>query len=68
MYKYAIEAKARFLKQFGISNTEKVIQYFTERMEGVSKSNAEIRLDVLAKGIMNGYFNGDKTFVKAKEE
>ena len=68
MYKTIIKAKARFLKQFGISDTEKVIRYFTENMEGVTKKNAEIRLDNLSKTIMKNYFNGDITFVRQKGE
>ena len=68
MYKTIIKAKARFLKQFGISDTEKVIHYFTENMEGVTEKNAETRLDNLSKTIMKNYFNGDKTFVRQKGE
>ena len=68
MYKTIIKAKARFLKQFGISDTEKVIRYFTENMEGVTEKNAEIRLDNLSKTIMKNYFNGDITFVRQKGE
>ena len=68
MYKTLIATKARFLKQFGISDTKKVIRYFTEHMEGVEEKNAEIRLDNLSKTIMKNYFNGDRTFVRQKGE
>lgn len=68
MYEEVIEAKARFLRQFGLNDTDKVIEYLNEHMVNVSKAKVDVRLDNLANTMIRNRLNGDKTFVKAKEE
>ena len=68
MYKTCLEAKARFLRQFGLNDTDKVIEYLNEHMVNVSKANVDVRLDNLANTMISNRLNGDKTFVKVKGE
>ena len=68
MYEEVIEAKARFLRQFGLNDTDKVIEYLNEHIANVDERNINVRLNNLAKTMLNNYYNGDRTFVKQKGE
>ena len=60
-----IDDKAHILKDFGMNNTRAIKSYFESKIADLATDEKkEIKIDRLARDMIESYFNGDHTFVR----